>query len=374
MKKNDAKILFVLENYYPNIGGVEKLFKCLSDKLIQNKFSATVITTKTDDSSPKYEKINTIEIFRYNFLSRYLFSFLAIAPIFRKLKNVDFIHTTSYNAGLPAIIVGVLRKKKVIITFHEVWGKLWFDLPQLSIFAKWGHYLFEALLLKMPFHKFIAVSDFTAQMLHKYGISKNRIIVIKNGIDYEEIQNILEQSTDINVSTNQYCYFGRLGISKGLDLLLPAWQKFVKDQPNKTLKLIIPKTPKSFLEKIKKEISDLKLNDSIQIVHELSYKDLLLSIKESYAVIIPSYSEGFCFAAAETMAVGTPIISSGKGALAEVVNGKFIQMEEFTSNGLYEALVKSAKSHWTQKQEIKFPLDQTLNQYLKVYEKLLVSK
>jgi len=374
MRKHNLKILFVLENYYPNIGGVEKLFKNISDALNQKNIQASIITTQLSKETPSYEKIGSIEIFRYNFINRYLFSFLAIVPIYRKLKDADFIHTTSYNAGLPAIIAAMLTKKKVLITFHEVWGKLWFELPYLSAFSKWGHFLFEAILLKMPFHKFIAVSDYTAEMLAKKGIAKERIIVIKNGIDYKEINQLISESHSIESDPHQYCYFGRLGISKGMNLLLPAWKKFVKERPNCVLKLIIPTTPNAFLQKINNEIDQLKISNSIKIEHELSYKDLLLNIKESYAIIIPSYSEGFCFAAAETMAVGTPIISSGKGALKEVVNGKFLEMKEFSSEGLYHALIASANEEWSTKQKIEFPLENTIDAYLRIYETIKVSK
>ena len=367
MKNHDLKILFVLENYYPNIGGVEKLFKCLSDALNKKNIKASIITTWIDNESPKYEKSGSQEIFRYNFINRYLFSFLAIVPIYKKLKDVDFIHTTSYNAGLPAIIAGILRKKKVLITFHEVWGDLWFELPYLSTFSKWGHYLFEALLLKMPFHKFIAVSDYTSEMLLKKGITKDKIVVIKNGIEYSEINQLLSNTVHLDKDSNQYCYFGRLGISKGLNLLLPAWKKFTLERPESVLKLVIPKTPNGFLQKIKNEIVKLEIADSIHIEHELSFKDLLINIKESHAVIIPSYSEGFCFTATESIAMGVPVISSGNGALAEVVSGKHLTMKTFDAEGLANCMDEAMNGNFDTSEVKKFHLSESVSKYINLY-------
>lgn len=40
--------------------------------------------------------------------------------------------------------------------------------------------------------------------------------------------------------------------------------------------------------------------------------------RKAFAVVVPSQSEGFGFAALEAMAAGTPVISSGNGALTEV--------------------------------------------------------
>ena len=38
------KILFVLENFYPNIGGVETLFKSLTEQLVREGHEVMVIT------------------------------------------------------------------------------------------------------------------------------------------------------------------------------------------------------------------------------------------------------------------------------------------------------------------------------------------
>ena len=58
---------------------------------------------------------------------------------------------------------------------------------------------------------------------------------------------------------------------------------------------------------------------------------------------MPSYSEGFCFTAAEAVAMKIPLIHSGKGALKEVVAGKQLTMEEFSAQGLAQAMKKAMK-------------------------------
>lgn len=369
MTNHDLHILFVLENYYPNIGGVETLFKNLEKSLADQSIKLSIITTKLTKDSPSHESYGSVNIYRYNFINRYFFSFLALFPILRKGAKATFIHTTSYNAGLPAIFAGMILRKKVIISFHEVWGKLWFELPFMNKLGKYGHYLFEKLLLKLPFYKFVAVSEFTQSQLQKNGIKASRISLIKNGIDYNDIATALNsfQSAD-TLDHNKYCFFGRLGISKGLEILLPAWQKFHAKNPETNLHLILPKEPAGFLNKIKKEINRLDIQSSIQMSHNLPFPQLLNQIKNSHAVIIPSHSEGFCFAAVETMAIGTPIVSSGRGALSEVIGGQFVEMETFDEDGLFEALQKAQKNKWTHKELNKYPLESTTNAYIRLYE------
>ena len=61
---------------------------------------------------------------------------------------------------------------------------------------------------------------------------------------------------------------------------------------------------------------------------QLNRDDLSKTISKTNCILIPSYSEGFCFSAAESIGLKIPIISSNKGALKEVVSGKHIIMNK----------------------------------------------
>ena len=364
------KILFVVENHYPKIGGVETLFKDLTESLANKGHTITVLTNKSpSDNLPSRESyMPNLTIIRKNFFNRYIFTFFAWIPAFFLARKHDIIHTTSYNAGLPSYIAGLLTGKKVIITFHEVWGKMWFTLPHFGKISLYFHYIFEQLLLKLGFHKFIAVSQFTADSLSANGVSQDRIAMIYNGLDYSEFENI-EKEASAN-ETFTFLYYGRLGISKGLDILIDGAALLKKDFK---LKIIVPRQPATLLKDLQRRIEDNGLENLVQLYHELAFDVLKAKVSSADAVIIPSYSEGFCFAAAETMAVETPIISSGKGALKEVVNGKFVEMKEFSVEGLYHALLASANDNWSIKQKEKFPLEDTIDAYLRIYETIKVS-
>ena len=363
------KILFFLEYYYPNIGGVETLFKNLIDNLAQENHKITIITARPYPDSPLKEKDGNITIIRIPVRSRYIFTFLGFFYLIRHISKGDFIHTTSYNAAIPAFFAGKLFSKKVIVTFHEVWDQLWFKLPDMGKVGQWGHYLFEQFLLKLPFDKFIGVSHSTSNNLVNAGVANERVTTIYNGIDYKDFK--VKKLERTNPEEFIFTYFGRLGISKGLDLLIPAAQQVCSKYPQMRLQLIIPRVPKPFLDKIMTAINTSSLKDSTIIKHELSFKDLKQTLVQSDCVVIPSYSEGFCFAAAECIALGVPLISSDQTALKEVVSGQFIKMENFSEVALIKAMEAALAGDWETTPIKQFLLTDTIDQYKTLYDNLM---
>ncbi len=362
------KVLFLLEYYHPHIGGVETLFKSLAEELAKENSEVIIITNQFDEHLPTKEVESNITIRRYNFLNRYVFTFFAWIPALWHLRGVDIIHTTSYNAGLPAWIVSRLCGKKIIITFHEYWGNLWFELPWLNGVSRRLNSMFEKVLSKLPFDKIVAVSDYTMMSLQKSGVDSHRLKRIYNGIDYNEFD---KRSTEVRPdgATFQFLYFGRVGYSKGLDVLIKAIS-YIPIDLDFELCLILPDEP--LLKKITELIDTQQLaSKKIKVVSSLSFDKLKTSISKSDCVVIPSYSEGFCFAAVETMAIGTPIISSGRGALSEVVGGQHIVMTQHDPETLASCMQRAMVGDWEETVVREFPLHVTVDQYIELYNGLI---
>ena len=366
------KILFVLENHYPNIGGVETLFKSLTESLVKKGYTVTILTNQYDKSLKRKEVLNGVSIIRVPFYNRYLFTLLAFFPAWRLAMSHDLIHTTSYNAGLPAFFSGFLSRTKVIITFHEVWGKLWFRLPYIGKISSRFHFLFEQFLVRLPFAHFIAVSEATKIRLQESKVKKNKITRIYNGIDYSEIVNLNLEASSQKTEDDRFTflYFGRLGISKGLDLLLDAIKLIDQENKHFILHLVIPLEPSNFHNLILSTLKEYGIKERVIVHSELPYSELQSLIVASDAVVIPSYSEGFGFTAVESMALGKPIISSGKGSLSEVVTGKHLTMKTHTSQGLAEAMSQAIEGNWNETPLKKFHLKEAIAAYTELYSQL----
>lgn len=358
------KFLFIVEHYFPYIGGAETLWKNLSEQLVENNHQVIVITTRFDKSLKKKETLNGVEIIRLAIPNRFLFTILSIKKCIEVAKTVDLIQTSTYTAAIPAFVASKVTKTKCIITFHEYWGKLWFKVPFTSLFSKILYFSFEWFILKIKFDKFIAVSDFTKSRLIEAGINQSNIKRIYNGLEYSRFK--LNNRSNTNQFT--FCYFGRLGVSKGLDILLEGFSIFIVKHPEVKLKMIAPNYPTNIFLKIKEMAKTLNVEANIIWKHNLSDADLMNEITSTNAVIIPSLSEGFCFTAAETVAFKMPIISSEKGALREVTGGKVIEIKSLSPEGLNQALESAYKAEWHEKKVTLFPIEKTVREYLELYE------
>ncbi|MBP7741053.1 glycosyltransferase family 4 protein [Candidatus Woesebacteria bacterium] len=365
-RKKNNKILFILESFYPNIGGVEYLFKQLVDSLVRLNWDVTVLTAKSYENT-KINKIENLKIFRIPVRSRYLFTFLAFCYSIFLIPGKDIVHTSTYNAALPAFFISKLFNKKVIVTFHEYWGKLWFEYPFISKFKQKLFFNFEKFIARLKFDKFIAVSKYTKDSLITSGVDPKRIETIYNGIDYSGFQAVVKNRDNKNFT---FLYSGRAGISKGLDVLIEA----VKYSKKLDYKLIIHSADSrqfGVLNEIEKLVVDYDLTDKVVFQkNKLSQKDTLQLMKNADCIIVPSYSEGFCFSAVEACALGVPIIHSGRGALSEVVSGKYLVFENMSTKSLADKMRLAIEGKFDSKPLKKFEIDESVRGYIDVYERL----
>jgi glycosyltransferase involved in cell wall biosynthesis len=354
------KILFVLEHFYPDKGGVERLFLSLATELAKEYHDITVITSRTDNSQAKEEIYQGIKIIRLPFSNRFLFTFFSLPYILKYANQVDLIHTTSYNAALPAWLASVLTRKKCIITFHEVWDSLWWSLPYYFFGVRLLFYLFEKIILALPFDQYIAVSDSTKKALIKSGIDTRKITMIYNGINYDSFTKCIHEPPQ----TPTICYYGRLGASKGLDNLLDALQNI---KSRYKLLLIIPKQPAFILKQVLKKLEQNQLIDKTTIKHNLSDEELFSTISKTSFVVIPSLCEGFCFNAVECSAMQIPVVASHNTALLETVSGKHIYIQ---NKDIESSINKALQADWQNIEFKKFELSKTVQEYKELYRRI----
>lgn len=376
MKK--LKILFVLENYIPHIGGVEIVFKELGEGLVKLGHEVNIVTHQLKGTK-RFEVINGVNVHRIPcFQSRYLFTYLSIPKVLKLAKKADIIHTTTFNGAFPAWVASKLLKKPSIITIHEVWIGKWGKVTEMNFLSCIIHDFLERLIYMLDFDNYVCVSNSTKKQL--LGIKKcaNKAKVVYDAVDYEFFNPRLYNGSKIRKKLGLkgefvYMFYGRPGISKGLEFLIKAVPLVAQKIPNSKLLAVVSKD-KAYLKRrgyILKLIKELGISNKIILLEPVQRKELPNYIMASNCVVVPSLTEGFGFTAAESCALGKPVVASNTTSLPEVVSGKFVLVEPANPSEIAHGveLVYRNKANSTKKKT--FTLKENIKGYLKIYEGLM---
>jgi len=325
------KIIFVLEHYFPLIGGAEVLFKNLCEGLAGKGYRVTVITSLLP-GTVAHESINSVDILRVKVPhkgSRYWFTLLAIPTAIRLAAGCDLVHTTTYNGAFPAWLAARLRRKKCVITVLEVIGERWKEMAGMGRFSAALHRLMERMIVSLPFDLYVSISRYTAECLNKAGIKGSKIAVVYPGIDYKLFAPDRADRTELRKKLGMenefiYLYYGRPGISKGLEYLIAAVPLISQKIRLSKLLILLAREPVKEYRTILKTILSQDMQSRVTVVDPVPRDQLPAYIDAADCVVVPSLSEGFGFSAAEACAMGTPVVASNIGSLPEVVCGKYV--------------------------------------------------
>lgn len=177
---------------------------------------------------------------------------LALPAALMYASKATLIHTTTYNAALPAWIASAIWRRPSVITVHEVFGEQWNALPQLNPILGYAFRFVEWFILHLPFEHYICDSDFTARRLQqRMGIPAKKISTVYPAVDYAFWDRSLHTARDLRQQfhldpTVPLCvYFGRVGISKGVEYLIGA-AKIVRERaPHRRGMLLLARDPQA---------------------------------------------------------------------------------------------------------------------------------
>lgn len=307
------KILHVGE--YVN-GGVATYLRTLLNGLQKYSNIESYLLISEYKSQKNWENI-TKKVFYYKYKRNIFNIFSAIKQIHEVIKKVnpDIIHVHSTWAGLFVRLPYLFRKRKAKIIYQS---HGWAFLMDTSNYKKNIYALVEK-ILSMPTDKIINISNYEQNQATKYGLNKNKMIMIYNGVEDKVNRSSLKLNWDGNKIN--LLFVGRLDRQKGLDLFLDVYEKM--------------KLKNIHLYVIGTSILDNNLPKNTEYVTYLGWVDSK-DIDEYYqacdAVIMPSRWEGFGLVAVEAMRNSKPIIASNRGALPELIkntiNGYIFDIEK----------------------------------------------
>lgn len=372
------RILFVLEHFYPFVGGVAILFEELAKELQRLGCTVTVVTTRLPGTVKHeiWEGITIERVWTPPFSRRYWFTMCALPRLWQLARHSDILQTTTYNAALPSWLVAQFLRKPIFLTVHEVWGQRWFTYPVHRLLASL-YFLIERFIIRLPYTGLVSVSDATAIDLQK-SLGKNaRIQRIYNGIDTQLFRpskaqiDSLRTELGLTLADFVFFYYGRPGISKGLEYLINAFVQICDSEPRARLLLVVAADPPDRYRVIRDMIDRSSHADRIRLHPPVARNQLPRYLTLADCVVVPSLAEGFGFTAAEACAVGRPIIVTRVGSLPEVVSGHVLFAPPGDVTGLAEQLKQALHGAFQSLPPKQFSWTQAAQEYVKLYRKYL---
>jgi glycosyltransferase involved in cell wall biosynthesis len=321
------RVLFVLEYFHPRVGGVETLFDELSAALAARGLDVTVLTSAAP-GSPATEVRRGVRIVRVPVPrrgARYFFTLRAIATVLRMAKDVDLVHTTTYNAAIPAWIGARLRRRPAVITVHEVYAEQWNQLLGLNRFAGYGYRAFEWAVLHLPFEAYFCDSEHTLRRLRdRMGVDEERLSVVYPAVDYgfwEARRDEVDVRARFGLDADAFvvCSFGRPGVAKGLEYLIDAMADVRRRRSDVALLMLLSRDPPAQHRRLLERIRSHGLDGAVRVVDPVSRDELPSVLRSVDGVVVPSVSEGFGYAAVEAALVGVPVIATSGHSVSEVL-------------------------------------------------------
>lgn len=371
------KILFVLDHYFPYIGGAETLFKNTCEGLTERGHKVNVVTTRLKDTK-KQELINGVQVYRVWTLPlarRYWFTFFSLFKVIKEAKKADVIHTTTYNSALSARIAGKILRKPNLITILEVLGDDWGRMPGIGKLNAAAHNFFERMVLYLNFDRFICISEATRKNVIKCGIPREKTIVNYPGVDYglfnlKKIDHSLRAKLDLE-NNFVYLFFGRPGITKGVDYLVRAASQISTKIPKAKLVMILAQEPKERHKEILDLINKLGLKNKIMLIDPVARKLLPSYLGLADCVVVPSLTEGFGYSAAEACALRLKIVATNVGSLPEVVSGNYVLVKAKSPNEIMKGVYRIYKGEYTKSKVKKFTQNKAISRAEAIYHSLV---
>lgn len=416
-RRKALSILMLAEYFHPHaVGGSAQSTYYLATSLIKKGHKVRIITPNYGSKSQQiYHKI---KIHRFKIGKKFKQTSYSVTPFWHsniwwwfnsliailrvtKIHPVDIIHIQGKYFLPAAVLAGKLRGIPLVFTARDyqticslglcLWQKsrrcsnktfMLKHVPKynslyltnansVSKLVSWVFHLRGRVIARVlgffssKVDQVICISNAQKKIFSANGFINTQVI-------YNSSNQIIRESSH---RLNQIVYVGRLTPGKGAHLLIPSFYK----SNLKDTKLII--VGKGLLKnKIIKQTNQYNLTKRIELIGKISHKQVIDLYSRSKAAIFPSvWPEPFGRGAMEAIFSGTPVITSNKGGLPEIVQKKYGLSVNPTVRSLSLAIKKIFKQHSIFVKGImrdsvlltgKFNIN-PINQYESLYYKLL---
>jgi len=295
------------------IGGAQKLVATMVSCAPKEQLELTIVSLAKLESTALFDQIRTEGVRIFSFPANSLVDPIRFHRLIVFLRNekFDLIHTHLTYANIIGCLSGHYTNIPVVVTIHSTSRDnrrlLAFLIAQLEVLA-----------FRYFARRIIAVG-YTVAEAYKNRLGGRVVDVIPNGIPIskplpDEIKMKLRQEFSKDISRPVIITVGRFVKVKGYDDLIEAFSLLKDRNPRPVLVMI---GSGRLLNRIKKKISDLNLDESVNCLGERNDVSQLLACGDIY--VNSSHREGLPLTILEAMMAGLPIVATAVGDSPRVV-------------------------------------------------------
>jgi glycosyltransferase involved in cell wall biosynthesis len=373
MKYNKKNILFILAGF--GLGGIERHLVKQMRTFDTKKYSLhlAVLYQKPEepelyDDLPSHVTVHKLHITRF-------YSPFYLQKLYKTIQNVapHIVVTSTFTPNTMAAMLKPFFNYRLITREHNVYSSI----------KTTKHHIIDHFLTYFA-DRVVCVSQMVADYEQKkrWG-HKKKFLVIHNGVEIPlctisqtEARDLLKKEFDIKPSQNIILNVARLMPQKNQVLLIDSFELYHNKHPDSYLLILGEGHEREKLEKI---IKEKKLQKHVFLCGSRSDVDVFYTAAD--ISILTSDIEGFPNVAIESLAYGTPVVSTKVGGVVEYIqNGKqgylVDRKKEDVAQGIENILQKVKENPEKMRYSCintarQFTIEKNVNKYLKLFDHLL---
>lgn len=336
-----------------------------------DKVNEYFILTGPGEDTGVLQETSNFKIIRINTGFYPLWEQVALPWALKKIKP-DILHCTSNTAP-------VLGRTPLILTLHDIIFLEKRRGKSKSLYQNMGWYyrkLVVPVILKKC-KKIITVSKYEAEKIQNtLMLPENKLTYIYNGFgDHFYHRDDYYEVTSKYINDRDYIFFlGNTDPKKNTERVLRSYAKYLKIS-DKKLPLLIADLKKEAIDTILETNGIKNISDFIRCPGYISNKDLPYVYSGAKVFLYPSLRESFGIPILESMACGTPVITSSVSAMPEIAGDAAINVYPESEEQIVKALLDIENSSTLTSELVKkgmerirdFSWKKTAEQLIKIY-------
>jgi glycosyltransferase involved in cell wall biosynthesis len=330
-------IVQVTSRYPPDLGGMERVVRELSEALAQGSGSEVEVVTGARQGPFGTSVEGPLRVTRlrsFDVLVTPVIPGLALHLLRQPRPKLLHVHVA--HAGVPEIVALVARVRGVPFIAHvhiDAGPTTWLG----RLLGVYQRFLLSR-VLKRAAMVLVPTDSYRTLLVTKYGLDPAHVRVLSNGTNMAK-RDVDETPTGPLGTTVRLVTVGRIAREKNVPLLIDAVRSLV-DSDHLDLQVeVVGDGPAR--DEVAQHIRDTGLEDRVSLVGRRSGDDLAASYDAADIFVMTSLSESFGTVLVEAMARGVPVIAPDiSGVRDVVVDGETGLLVDHTVASLRRAILR----------------------------------